>query len=427
MNAMSSIVGAGGSRRRTFLKGIGAAGLAGLAGCTDRGGGGPDSVKLGLQADLTGALSFDGYWYNRLLNSYVDVLNDNGGINGATVELAVEDTGTAPDQGQQALRALLLQENCDFIVGSQSSAVNIASMPLIKEEDVPYMALGEAMSLNRGAGNRWMIRPRPDLVQKTIVGVDWGLQNLGSRWTVLYQDYAYGQQSNEALVAEMERRGEGEVLQSIAVPLGTSDLSSHLNQVPAETEVLFHVLVGPSVVGYLQQTDSREMDVERFGATMQGIDLNEVPAAGSRAIRAYPGRSMESGEVAGLSREAYQNLIELMRVEESDRALRMDLHFSAFEAVNWIKMAAEAINWSSAEDNQSFIEWFEAEQRSVEGGMDFPQGPKFIRPADHQAFTDVYIERIIEDNTATVDAVYDNGAQGIANYDVVTDISAEEF
>ncbi|WP_336361448.1 ABC transporter substrate-binding protein [Haladaptatus sp. ZSTT2] len=385
--------------RRSALRGLGAASLVGLAGCTggsnngdggDGGGAsGPDKITIGLQADMTGVLASYGYWHKRVLEGYVEELNANDGINGAEVELVVEDTATDSKQGVQAMRKLVQQEGADFVIGSQSSGVSIATNPLAKQLKVPYFPIGEAPSITGADGTRWTIRNNHSTNHAAILAVQYGLENLGKNWTIMYQDYAFGQQYTEWVKREVE--GSGTVLTEIPVPVGTSDLNSYLNKVPDDTEVLFNALVGPSALNFLKQSADLGTSGARLGpiASVEGVDVSGLDAGadGAAYVTMLPRRLEEADN------EYNRHLRDIARVDESDQVLNGGHYFVSYEALSWIKDAVTETGWSSESDNQAFIEWFETGP-SVEQSNAYPQGKKMFRGTDHQAFMDMYIEEI---------------------------------
>ncbi len=372
------------------LTAVAGAGTIALAGCTSGGGGesgGP--IKIGLQADLTGALSIYGFWHRRVLENYVDSVNEDGGIDGREVELAVEDTETDAETGGQVFRRLVQQEGVDFVIGSQSSGVSIATNPLAKQMQVPYFPLGEAPSITGEDGNRWVVRNNHSTEHAAEIAVEHGIES-GSQWTIIYQDYAFGQQYRDAVTAAVERR-DGEVLESIGVPVGESDLNSYLNSVPEDTEVLFNALIGASSLGFLQQSADLGTPGQRLGAiaSIEGVDVSDTGegAEGAEYVTMLP-RDTSGVDVDGVGR-----LREMANPSGTDN-IYLGGHISAsYESLSWIEDAVTETEWAGSDDNQALIEWFEGGP-SVEGSERYPQGPKFFRGEDHQAFMDMHIERI---------------------------------
>jgi ABC-type branched-subunit amino acid transport system substrate-binding protein len=381
--------------RRSTLKGATAAataGMIGLAGCSDNGGGGGGGdgpIKIGLQADLTGALSIYGFWHSRVLENYVESLNQDGGINDRDVKLVVEDTETDSKVGGQVFRKMVQQDQVDFVIGSQSSGVSIATNPLAKQMEIPYFPIGEAPSITGGDGNRWVVRNNHSTTHAAEIAVEHGMDS-GSNWTIVYQDYAFGQQYRDAVRSAVERRG-GSVETSIGVPVGESDLTSYLNKVPDDTEVLFNALIGASTLSFLQQSADLGTPGKRLGAiaSVEGVDISSIDqgAEGAEYVTMLP-RNLSDYDTEG-----NRKLHEMAKPDETDNVLAGGHLNAGYEALSWISDGVSESGWAGPSDHQAFIEWFESGP-SVEAGPKYPQGPKFFRGEDHQAFMNMFIERI---------------------------------
>lgn len=402
--------------RRTVLRSLGAAGIAGLAGCSNgdgggdgdggsgdgngdgnggttggSGGGGSTDLTIGLQGDMTGPLSTYGFWFERVLKNYVTETNE--GDSGLNLELVVEDTATDGKQGATAFRKLVQQRGADFVIGSFSSGVNLATNPLAKQLKTPYFPSGSAPSTTGTDGNRWVVRTAHNITQQAFLGVDWAVENLGTNWTVVYQDYAFGQQWLAAVKHFIE--GKGNVVEEIPVPIGTTDLNSYLNKVPQNTDVLFSALILPSSINFLKQSADLNVPGQRFGdiSSIEGVDIADIEEAGQ-------GASFLTGLPPKHDSDANRHLQQVAKVESAKKNL-VRQYWVAYEALSFIKEGVQGSGWQSSDDHQSFVEWFETNPK-VEETMDFPQGDKFVRGTDHQAYMDRYITRISGTELETV-------------------------
>lgn len=379
--------------RRDFLKGAGAAGvagLAGLAGCTGAtGGGGTEPLTVGLQADLTGPFANIGFWHERTVTRYVEALNEDGGIGGREVDLTVADTATDTKQGVQAMRDLAQQEGADVIIGSQNSGVAIASAPVARQTQTPYFSIAQAPSITGADGNRWVFRPAEDVDQFAAPGLTYGVENLGSKWTVMFQDYAFGQQFRDAVQRGLPDAG-GEVLTTIPVPLGTTDLTSQLNRVPDDTEVLFAVLVPPTSLSFLQQSADLGTPGERFGPiqSVETVDVSTLGpgAEGATFLTPFP------REVSEHDTEGHRHLHGLAEVDSADTP-PLSHYVWSYEALSVVRDAVEGAGYGGSDDAQALVEWLEGD-RTMSEGTAYPQGDMLLRGADHQAFVPIYLEQV---------------------------------
>lgn len=87
----------------------------------------PDPIKIGAVMDLTGALSGIGGPIRDGIILAVEQINDAGGINGAEVELIVEDGKTDPTAGFEAVKKLATVNGVKVIIGPMISGAVMAA------------------------------------------------------------------------------------------------------------------------------------------------------------------------------------------------------------------------------------------------------------------------------------------------------------
>jgi branched-chain amino acid transport system substrate-binding protein len=107
--------------RRTVLKGIGAAGMVSVAGCT----GGESGATIGMANSETGSLSTFGQRNARGLEIALSDINETG-VLGGDLEVIVEDTQSDSGAGVSAAQKLVNQDSVPLVVGAVSSGVSLA-------------------------------------------------------------------------------------------------------------------------------------------------------------------------------------------------------------------------------------------------------------------------------------------------------------
>lgn len=105
-------------------------------------GGGSDAsvVKIGVMLPFSGTSAATGELQMRGIQMYTDYVNENGGINGAQVELVKADTTGVPEVGVTEMERLIA-ENGDLaaIIGPYQSGVGAATVPIAEKYGMPYM------------------------------------------------------------------------------------------------------------------------------------------------------------------------------------------------------------------------------------------------------------------------------------------------
>jgi len=180
-----------------------------------------------------------------------------------------------------------------------------------------------------------------------------------------------------------------EVLDSISVQQGATELTSQLNSIPDETEVLFAAVVPPSSLSFLGQSAENDTPGERFGAiqSIETVDVSSIgpPAEGARFISPMPRRLSE------LDTEGHQQMLDLADIDGTDTP-RLSHMVWSYECVSLVADALDNSDWTG-DNGQAFIEWIESEP-SRDEELRYPQGAKSYRAEDHQAFVPLYLEQI---------------------------------
>jgi branched-chain amino acid transport system substrate-binding protein len=149
MKIMKSIL-----RRRTFLTGAFAAGLAAAApfGTASA----QEPIKVGLVAALSGQSAKSGEAITRGLSIAIDEINAAGGINGRKIELIARDDESNPGKGLLAARELVQREKVAAMFGGLDTPVSLAIVPFANQSKVPFVgvwAAGTGITRNKAPDN----------------------------------------------------------------------------------------------------------------------------------------------------------------------------------------------------------------------------------------------------------------------------------
>ena len=214
--------------RRTVLKGVGTAGMAGLAGCTDSlggggGGGGGRTVKQGVLMPETGDLASLGKLIRDGATLPAKFLK---GKTDFTFDVQVEDTQTNPQAGISAAENLV-NAGYPAVTGPASSGVNIQ---VSKQVFIPNEVVGCSPSSTSPAvtdldDNDYIFRTPPsDTLQGQVIARV-GSEQLGaSTAATMFVNNDYGQALSESFVSNWE----GEVQQQVSFEKEQSSYTSQL-------------------------------------------------------------------------------------------------------------------------------------------------------------------------------------------------------
>ena len=393
--------------RRGVLTGMAATGLATalpghLYGATD------EPIRVGFQVHRTGIGAAYGRWYDRTTTAAARVINEAGGINGRPLEIVAEDDGTDPKRGAEVLEKFANQHKCDIAFGTLFSHVVIGSAPRAGELKLPYFVVSEGHHVASGMLNRYTLQPGiTDVKSQVQAMAPFVSANLGKKVTMIFPDFAFGHDHRDFFSAAIEKEG-GEVVAKIAIPPTETSFTKYFPQIPRETEVIYHVMVGPAVLTFVKEMGEffgpSRPEIFGFIDSLEAVDL------------ATPGLEFLDGTYfwEGNPRYAQENQTEhdkfyreQVGVDENGASLNdpKDVStyahmFGCWETLHVIKDGMEAADYKGPQDRAALIEAVEAMTDMPESRA-HPQGPKLFNGKTHQVFGVQYISQV-QDNRLVV-------------------------
>jgi len=395
--------------RRGLLKTLGAgAGVAAasnfvpdLARFAHAQGSGP--IKIGFQMHATGIGASYGRWYDRTTQAAVARINDMGGIGGREVEIVTEDDGTDPKRGAEVVEKFATQHNCDLAFGTLFSHVVYGSAPRAGELKLPYFVVSEGHHVASGKLNRYTLQPGiTDVKSQVQAMAPFVSENLGKKITMVYPDFAFGHDHRDYFTAAIEAQG-GEVVASIPIPPTETSFTKYFPNIPRETEVLYHVMVGPGVLTFVKELG------EFFGPN--GPKLFGFLDSLEAVSLASPGLEFLEGSYfwEGSPRHAQADQSEYDKryraavgvddmgasVDDPKDVSTYSHMFGCWETLNVIKAGMEASGYSGPNDRAALIEAVEA-MTDMPHSDDHPQGAKVFNGKTHQTFGHQFISQVTD-------------------------------
>lgn len=359
-------------------------------------------IKLGFQLHRTGIGAAYGRWYERTAQAALKVLNAQGGINGRPVEILFEDDGTDPRRGAEVIEKLVNQAGCDLIFGPLFSHVVIGSAPRAGELKVPYLVCSEGFHVASGMLNRWTLQPGiSDVRAQTTSVAPWVTQNLGKKVTLVYPDYAFGHDHRDYFGAAVRAQG-GEIVGELAIPPTETSFTRYFPRIPRETEVLYHVMIGPAVLTFAKELGEfygRRPRPQIFGFidSLEAVDMAAPGLEFLEGTHFWEGmcRNAQPGESAFETAYRAAVGVDANGASVSDgRDVSTYAHmFSCWETLFTIKQGMEAAGYQGPADRQKFVEALEAMTGWSES-EGHPQGDKQFNGKTHQVFSRQHISKV---------------------------------
>ena len=359
-------------------------------------------IKLGFQLHRTGIGAAYGRWYERTAQAALKVVNDAGGINGRPVEIVFEDDATDPKRGAEVLEKLVSQSGCDLVFGPLFSHVVIGTAPRAAELKVPYLVCSEGYHVASGMLNRWTMQPGITDVRAQVSSMaPWVLANLGKKVTMVFPDYAFGHDHRDFFTAAVQAGG-GEVIAQIAIPPTETSFTRYMPQIPAETEVLYHVMVGPAVLTFVKElgefygTGARPQ-IFGFIDSLEAVDTASPGLEFLEGTHFWEGHNRVQQADASVDEIAYRAAVGVdsngASVSDAKDVATYAHMFSVWETLHVIKAGMEASGYQSTADRQKFIEAVEG-MGAMPAGLAHVQGDKMFNGKTHQVFGHQFISKV---------------------------------
>jgi branched-chain amino acid transport system substrate-binding protein len=360
-----------------------------------------EPIKIGFQAHRTGIGAAYGRWYEITTNAAVKQINDAGGINGRPVEVIVEDDGTDPARGAEVVGKFANQHKTDVVYGTLFSHVVIGSAPTAGELKIPYYVVSEGYHVASGKLNRWCFQPGITDVRSQVTAMaPWMTANLGKKVTMVFPDYAFGYDHRDYLPPALKKQG-AEVIAQIAIPPTETSFTRYLPQIPAETEVLYHVMVGPAVLTFVKELGefygSNKPQLFGFIDSLEAVDINSPGLEFLDGSHFWEGSPRYLQDDASEGQKAYRDAVGIdgngANVNDAKDVSTASHMFGCWETLYVIKQAMEAAGYQGPDDRKKLVEATEALAQFPEG-KEHPQGDKTFNGKLHQAYGHQNISKV---------------------------------
>jgi branched-chain amino acid transport system substrate-binding protein len=393
--------------RRGLIKGLGAAAGAGAAFGLMPGAmryvqaQSSAPIKIGFQAHRTGIGAAYGRWYERTTNAAVKRINDGGGINGRPIELIIEDDGTDPKRGAEVVEKFAAQHRVDVAFGTLFSHVVIGSAPAAGERKLPYFVVSEGHHVASGKLNRYVFQPGITDVRSQVISLaPWISANLGKKVTMIFPDFAFGHDHRDYFSDAIAKQG-GSISALIPIPPTETSFTKYFAQIPADTEVLYHVMVGPGVLTFVKELGehfgSNRPQVFGFIDSLEAVDIAGAGLEfleGTYFWEAYPRHVQADQTEYDKAYRAAVGVNDFGAAIDDPKDISTYSHmFGCWETLHIIKAGMEAAGYQDAGQKQALIEAVEAMTDFAEG-HEHPQGDKKFVGAIHQAFGHQNISKV---------------------------------
>ncbi|NNU80858.1 ABC transporter substrate-binding protein [Halovulum dunhuangense] len=362
-----------------------------------------EPIRIGFQKHATGIGAAYGRWYDRTSQAAVARINAEGGINGRPVELITEDDGTDPKRGAELVEKFATQHRCDVAFGTLFSHVVVGSAPRAGELKLPYFVVSEGHHVASGMLNRYTLQPGiTDVKSQVISMAPWVTQNLGKKVTMIFPDYAFGHDHRDFFTDAVKAQG-GEVVGLVAIPPTETSFTRYFPRIPRETEVIYHVMVGPAVLTFVKEMGEffgpSRPEIFGFIDSLEAVDLASPGLEFLEGTYFWEGApryaQADQSEHDRLFRAAVGVDANGASVDDPRDVSTYAHMFGCWETLYVIKAGMEACGYRGPQDRAALIEAVEA-MTDMPHSAEHPQGAKVFNGRTHQVFGPQFISRVTE-------------------------------
>ncbi|NKQ36858.1 MAG: ABC transporter substrate-binding protein [Chloroflexi bacterium] len=217
------------------------AGVLALSACGGGSGteGADEPIKVGAIFDLTGPTSDVGTPYSEGITSFIEWKNENGGVNGRTLDLMSADYAYAVDQAEQ-LYSQYVNDGAVVFQGWGTGDTE-ALRGKIASDEIPFMSASYSAGLRDPKEAPYNFLVGTTYSDQALIAIDWAMQN--SSGTPVIAIFHHDSPFGLSPVADAQEYGSSKGVDVLAFPMprGATDYAAELTQ--AKDAGVTHILI----------------------------------------------------------------------------------------------------------------------------------------------------------------------------------------
>lgn len=190
-----------------------------------------DTIKIGVNMELTGAVAAYGKSEQNGIKLAVDEINKAGGVDGKKIELVTKDNKSENAEASTSSTNLAIQSNVNAIVGPSTSGAVAAASLVSQKTGVPLITPSgtqDDLTVDANGVKKFVFRTTfKDSYQGEVVAA-YSYNTLNAKKVVLYydnaSDYAKG------IADEFKRKYKGQIVTEATFTSGDKDYQSALTK-----------------------------------------------------------------------------------------------------------------------------------------------------------------------------------------------------
>lgn len=343
-----------------------------------------EPIKVGIPLTTTGPYAIWGKSFEQAVDFYLE--QHNGKDGNPTVEVIYRDVGgDNPPRARQIAQELIERDNVAVLGGLEFTTTMLAVTDVINEAKMPFVIFNSATSFVTDK-SPYFVRAGFTQWQSLYPLAQWAVEQKYKSCEMFVADYAPGQDAIDAFSYGFTHGG-GQMLDSIRVPMNTTDFSTYFQRVyDSKPDCLVAFMPGgPMSAGTLKGFADR-------GFAQQGMHLLgtvgaefDLPVVGDAALGdvnvAIYGPNLDNPE----NKAFVKGMVDKYGDQMVD-GVPSFIHVEAYDGMNIIFQMLRATGGKL--DGDKMI-------AAVKGySWKSPRGPVEIDPQSRELIQDVYIRRV---------------------------------
>lgn len=201
-----------------------------------------DPIKVGVIAPFSGPFAQYGIQYQQAIEVYQAQHGLQAGEH--EIKFIYKDVGGVnPSQSQTLAKELIIRDKVDYLAGFTFTPNALAVAPIIEQSKTPTVIFNAATSaINKESG--YFLRTSYTLWQVSAPLAEWAYEQGLRKIATTVSDYGPGIDAEVAFKTTFESKG-GEVIDSVRMPLSTTDFTPVLQRVKDKSpDAVFTFLPG---------------------------------------------------------------------------------------------------------------------------------------------------------------------------------------
>jgi ABC-type branched-subunit amino acid transport system substrate-binding protein len=349
-----------------------------------------NEIRIGSSLALEGHASYLGRQTLHGALSYLNHVNDQGGIHGRMIKVIAYDDGYDPPRCLENTQKLIVSDNVFALFCYVGTPTAVKIIPLIQDASIPLVGMFTGANALREPLNRYLINVRASYYQETGAAVNYLVKGRGIRKVAVFYQYdAYGFDGLKGTELALKQHGLVPVSKGTYIR-GTLDIEEGLNKI-IDSGAQAVVMIGTydPCAEFIKRSKSRGFEPVFYNVSFVGADelARRLGEAGEGVIVTQvvpPPELPETKDQLWGARE-YAALLKRYYPEDEPNFVGLEGYINARVLVEGLQRAGRDLT------REQFINAIESIQNydlGIANTLSFS-------PGDHQGLEQVYFTQIL--------------------------------